>query len=86
MIKHILFIFLNWFEKIEGRNGLDNLMMCQKYKICTERERYHNILPISFITSMPKIHFVHQCVDNCLLGSHDLSQSYLLNEFFYNAI
>src|SRR5437762_488750 len=47
---------------------------------------YLNIFPISFITSMPKIHFVHQCVDNCLIGSHDLSQPYLLNEFFYNAI
>jgi len=80
------FYFLKWFEKIKGKNGVDTLMMCQKYKICIEREKYLNIFPISFITSMPKIHFVHQCVDNCLIGSHDLSQPYLLNEFFYNAI
>ncbi|CAB4440873.1 unnamed protein product [Rhizophagus irregularis] len=80
------FYFVNWFEKVKGRNGFDTLMTCQKYKICTEREKYLNIFPISLVTSMPKIHFVHQCVDNCLIESHDLSQSYLLNEFFYNAI
>ncbi|CAB5370835.1 unnamed protein product [Rhizophagus irregularis] len=78
------FYFLKWFEKIEGRNGID--MMCQKYKICTERKKWHNIFPISFITSMPKVHFVHQCVNNCSVRNHDLSQPYLLNEFFYNAI
>jgi hypothetical protein len=80
------FYFVNWFEKVKGRNGFDTLMTCQKYKICTEREKYLNIFPISLVTSMPKIHFVHQCVDNCLIESHDLSQPYLLNEFFYNAI
>ncbi|CAB5377601.1 unnamed protein product [Rhizophagus irregularis] len=71
---------------VKGRNGFDTLMTCQKYKICIEREKYLNIFPISLVTSMPKIHFVHQCVDNCLIESHDLSQPYLLNEFFYNAI
>ncbi|CAB4396236.1 unnamed protein product [Rhizophagus irregularis] len=71
---------------VKGRNGFDTLMTCQKYKICTEREKYLNIFPIFLVTSMPKIHFVHQCVDNCLIESHDLSQPYLLNEFFYNAI
>ncbi|PKK55404.1 hypothetical protein RhiirC2_802477, partial [Rhizophagus irregularis] len=80
------FYFVNWFEKVKGRNGFDTLMTCQKYKICIEREKYLNIFPISLVTSMPKIHFVHQCVDNCLIESHDLSQPYLLNEFFYNAI
>ncbi|CAG8658116.1 7303_t:CDS:2 [Rhizophagus irregularis] len=80
------FYFVNWFEKVKERNGFDTLMTCQKYKICTEREKYLNIFPISLVTSMPKIHFVHQCVDNCLIESHDLSQPYLLNEFFYNAI
>ncbi|RIA78877.1 hypothetical protein C1645_167101 [Glomus cerebriforme] len=80
------FYFVNWFEKVKGKNGFDTLMMCQKYKICTERERYLNIFSISLVTSMPKTHFVHQCADNCLIGGHDLSQPYLLNEFFYNVI
>ncbi|CAG8744496.1 21860_t:CDS:2, partial [Rhizophagus irregularis] len=59
------FYFLKWFEKIEGRNGIDSLMMCQKYKICTERKKWHNVFPISFVTSIPKVHFVHQCVNDC---------------------
>ncbi|CAB5373717.1 unnamed protein product [Rhizophagus irregularis] len=80
------FYFLKWFEKIEGRNGIDSLMMCQKYKICTERKKWHNVFPISFVTSMPKVHFVHQCVNDCSVRNHNLSQPYLLNEFFYNAI
>ncbi|GBC42270.2 hypothetical protein GLOIN_2v1790940 [Rhizophagus irregularis DAOM 181602=DAOM 197198] len=63
------FYFLKWFEKIEGRNGIDSLMMCQKYKICTERKKWHNVFPISFVTSMPKVHFVHQCVNDCSISS-----------------
>jgi hypothetical protein len=80
------FYFVNWFKKSKGRNGFDNLMMYQKYKVCIEKEKYLNIFPISLVTSTSKIHFVHQCVHNCLIGGHDLSQPYLLNEFFYNAI
>jgi hypothetical protein len=80
------FYYLNWFEKIEGRNGFDNIMMCQKYKICEERKKWINVIPVQLISSMPKIHFVHQCDNNCSVGNHNLSQPYLLNEFFYNAV
>ncbi|RGB22335.1 hypothetical protein C1646_776261 [Rhizophagus diaphanus] len=80
------FYYLNWFEKIEGKNGFDNIMMGQKYKICVERKKWINIFPIHLINLIPKIHFIHQCDSSCLIGNHNLSQPYLLNEFFYNAV
>jgi hypothetical protein len=61
-------------------------MMCQKYKICVERKKWINIFPIHLINLIPKIHFIHQCDSSCLIGNHNLSQPYLLNEFFYNAV
>ena len=76
-----VFIWVDWLRKCSIS---DPILQCHIYEIQTaENMRWYRVYPISFIDSLPKVHFVHRCQSTCTNNSHDLS---IKNDFYHIAI
>ncbi|GBC23112.2 hypothetical protein GLOIN_2v1764038 [Rhizophagus irregularis DAOM 181602=DAOM 197198] len=78
------FVIFDWFEKI----GENTLLKCPKYRLqASEETRWNRIFPISLIDHNPRVHFVHNCNENCNNEKHDLTNHcYLKNMYYYLAV
>ncbi|CAG8653355.1 14445_t:CDS:2, partial [Dentiscutata heterogama] len=80
-----VFIYLNWLEDLKK---YDDLLECPVYRLQhtynNTRERIH---PISIVSRLPDVLFIHNCKARCSLQQHDTSNhEYLRNDFFFTAI
>lgn len=74
------FVIFNWFEKM----GENTLLKCPKYRLqVSEDTRWNRVFPISLIDHNPRVHFVHNCDDNCSNSKHNLTNRYYLKNMYY---
>jgi len=78
------FFLFNWFQ---ATNYIDSVSGCPFYNIQKpEESRWFRIFPINFIDHMPYVHFIHDCKSTCSSKHDETNRSYILNEFYYNAV
>jgi hypothetical protein len=79
------FIWIDWLQKT---SIMDPIIQCQVYEVqAVDNMQWYRVYPITFINSIPKVHFVHRCHSTCTSDLHDLTNNqYFKNEFYYTAI
>ena len=83
----LIYAFI-WVDWLRESATVDPILQCPIYEVqMAGNTRWYQVYPISFIDSLPKVHFVHCCHSTCSTDFHDLlNNHYFRNEFYYNAI
>jgi len=82
--QYYAFFLFSWFQ---ATNTFDSVLECPLYNIQKpEESRWFRIFPINFINHIPHVHFIHNCTNSCNVEHDEINRSYILNEFYYNAV
>lgn len=77
-----IFLMFDWFEYL----NFDTNLQCHYYKL-QERENWKRIHPITIISGQPKLHFIHNCNESCIIGKHDVNNRiFYRNDYLYTAV
>lgn len=82
--KYYAFIAVDWFE---DANQEHPTLRCPLYHLQTmESQRWRSIFPISVISDVQKVHFVHNCNSECQDHYNSANRMWVKNNYYFTAI